>query len=59
MPYVYKPQTQVAGAAKKGQPNRKKMARLALRIKSWEETVNRAENRGKDMSGYHCPGSMQ
>lgn len=59
MSYVHKPQTQVAGAAVRGQPNRKKAARLSARIKGWEETMNRPENRGKNMAGYHCPGSMQ
>lgn len=39
--------------------NRKAKTKLAIRLKDWAETMNRPENRGKDMSGYHKPGSMQ
>lgn len=45
--------------AKRGKPNRKAAAKLALRLKGYKETIERPENRGKDMSGYHIPGSRQ
>ena len=34
-------------------------AKLASRVADWQNTLDRAENRGKDMSGYHKPGSLQ
>lgn len=37
--------------------SKKAQKRLAARINGWTETLNRPENRTKDMSGYHKPGS--
>jgi hypothetical protein len=43
----------------RGLPNLKAAAKLALRLKGHRETLDRPENRSKDMSGYHTPGTMK
>lgn len=39
--------------------NRKAGARLKARVADWKKSIDDPANRGKDMSGYHMPGSMQ
>lgn len=34
-------------------------AKLSVRIADWQNTIDSIENKNKDMSGYHKPGSLQ
>lgn len=43
----------------KGAPNRKIKAKLDARIRGYFATLEAPENRTKNMTGYHKPGSMQ